>query len=269
MSETKFCRKPRVEENEESAVFYQAVGEWPVDDADKCHHSLFRWARQRDIGLSVFRVLCIPGPVLCIPGPEEIIKKSLAGNESPSTDYLPAGGASWQTKAVMIFLFAFLVGLLAALCYALFNCLTAASEPSTRAPGVITNGVDTGGTETSSEDRPTPAVPTPRPPSVRPIRTSSGDVTVTRSTTPERPRPTQRPPDEPSSTPDLTTDSTEPIYTTPEIDTPTSAPAPTPPSTVNPWHTTRSTTRSTTSRSTDVPVTSGHSIEPTGSTTPA
>ncbi|KAL3199242.1 hypothetical protein MRX96_043970 [Rhipicephalus microplus] len=146
---------------------------------------------------------------------------------------------------------------------------SAASEPKTRAHGGVTSGLDTDGTEeTTSEDQSTPSVPTvptPRPPSVRPIRTSGQPITVSR-TTPERSRhTTDRPPDESSSTHDLTTHSPEPIYTTPGphsitgFDPTTSASATTRPGSVTPRYTT----------STDIPVTSGPSIGPTGSTTPA
>ncbi|KAH7960151.1 hypothetical protein HPB49_017426 [Dermacentor silvarum] len=87
-----------------------------------------------------------------------------------------------KIKAVLIFLFAFLIILLAALCYALFNFLTAAPEPNTRAPWIVTAEGDIDDNDDSSTEEATspgnpvdPASPAVTVPPV--IRTTSSIAT--------------------------------------------------------------------------------------------
>ncbi|KAL1467066.1 hypothetical protein MTO96_005925 [Rhipicephalus appendiculatus] len=85
-----------------------------------------------------------------------------AVGDVPATGYLPEAEASWQIRAVLALLFAFLITLLGALCYALFSFLTAPPEPTVHATS-MTDEQTTRTDESTTED----AFPTLMPPNSR------------------------------------------------------------------------------------------------------
>ncbi|KAH6932130.1 hypothetical protein HPB50_003033 [Hyalomma asiaticum] len=124
----------------------------------------------------------------------------------------PATGR--QIKAVLTLLFAFLITLLGALCYALFSFLTAAPEPPVHTTSItnapMTTDVDELDTDESSTDEST----TMMPPRARPRPVPTPSPPRTQAPAPPTTTPTTKPPDSYSCTTDHYSDSCVPAYHT-------------------------------------------------------